>query len=99
MRTGKAFRHRALAEFIKVRLRAHGLANVNIHQLRASAATHMVNAGMKIGYAQHILGHQQLTTTKIYIHIRQDELKRRLAQAHPREAMEKRISIQGGSTK
>ena len=93
LRTGKAFRHRALAEFIKIRLRSHELPHLNIHQLRASAATHMVNAGMKIGYAQHLLGHQQLTTTERYVRIRRDELKRRLAHAHPREAMGKRISI------
>ena len=98
IRTGRAFRHRALAEFVKARLRRHGLQHLNIHQLRASAATHMVSAGMNVAYAQHILGHQELATTQSYIQIRQDELKHILAEAHPRAAMEKYISAQGEKT-
>jgi len=92
IRTRKPFRHRALAEFIKARLRKHGLPHLNIHQLRASAATHMVNAGMKIGYAQHILGHQELNTTKVYVQIRQKKLDHILVKHHPRAAMETQIS-------
>ena len=92
IRTGKPLRHRALAEFIKARLRKHGLPHLNIHQLRASATTHMVNAGMKIGYAQQILGHQELTTTKTYVQIHQKELQHLLAQAHPRAGMDTQLS-------
>ena len=92
IRTGKPFRHRAPAEFIKARLYKHGLPHLNIHQLRASAATHMVNAGMKIGYAQHMLGHQELNTTKTYVQIHQKELDHLLAKHHPRAAMETQIS-------
>ena len=92
IRSGKPFRHRALAEFIKARLRKHGLPHPNIHQLRASAATHMVNAGMKIGYAQHLLGHQELNTTKVYVQIHQKELDHLLVKHHPRAAMETQIS-------
>ena len=92
MRTGEALSHTALGEFVRYRLSIHGLSHLHIHQLRASAATHMVSAGMNISYAQHFLGHQELKTTNSYVHIRHDELKRHLVSAHPREAMERRLS-------
>ena len=91
IRTGRPIRHRALSEFIKERLRIHGLPHVNIHQLRASAATHMVNAGMTVGYAQHLLGHQDLATTKTYVQVHQQELRQLLTTVHPRLKMDLQI--------
>ena len=91
IRTGRPIRHRAIAEFTKARLRKHGLPHLNIHQLRASAVTHMVNAGMTIGYAQHLLGHQELATTKTYVQVHQQELRQLLATVHPRLKMDLQI--------
>lgn len=42
---------------------------VSVHTLRHSYATHLVEAGVNLGLIQTYLGHEQLTTTMIYIHL------------------------------
>lgn len=41
----------------------------SVHTLRHSYATHLVEAGVNLGLVQQYLGHGQLTTTLIYIHL------------------------------
>ncbi len=89
MRSGEPLTYRAITEFLSYRLKRVGFMNVSPHQLRASAATHMVSEGMSIGYLQRILGHKRLDTTKIYVQIHADELKRIMQRSHPRVHLEK----------
>jgi site-specific recombinase XerD len=91
MRTGVPLTHRGITEFLSYRLKRLGLANVSPHQLRASAATHMVSEGMSIGYLQRMLGHKRLNTTKIYVQIHADELKKVMQASHPRVHLQKTI--------
>ena len=91
MRSGVLLTDRAITEFLSYRLKRLGLPHLSPHQLRASAATHMVNEGMSIGYLQQMLGHQRLNTTKIYVQIHADELKRVLQSSHPRLHIEGKI--------
>ena len=90
MRSGAPLTNRALAEFLAYRLKRLRLKRIAPHRLRASAATHMVNAGMNIGFVQQILGHKRLDTTRIYVQIHADELKKVLERSHPRVHLEKR---------
>ncbi len=92
MRSGVPLSHRAITEFLTYRLKRLGFLKISPHQLRASAATHMVSEGMSIGYLQRILGHKGLNTTKTYVQIHADELKDVMQRSHPRVHLEKLIS-------
>jgi integrase/recombinase XerD len=95
MRTGRAISDRAFTEFLSYRLKRAGFEHFAPHQLRASAATHMVEEGLDAGHLQRILGHQRLNTTKIYIQLQTDSLKKVLATEHPRVLAEKDSQKQG----
>ena len=89
MRSGMPLTNRALTEFIAYRLARSGTERIAPHRLRASAATHMVSAGMNIGFVQQILGHKRLDTTRIYVKIHAAELKAVLERSHPRVTFKK----------
>ena len=47
---------------------------VNLHSLRHSYATHLLEQGLNIVTLKELLGHAQITTTMIYLHVAQCEL-------------------------
>jgi site-specific recombinase XerD len=57
-----AFRQAKLAAGIDKR-------GVSVHTLRHSYATHLLEAGVNIRVIQQYLGHAQLETTLIYLHL------------------------------
>lgn len=59
--------------------------NVSPHTLRHTFATHMVNSGCDIRVLQELLGHENLTTTEVYTHITNEELRNTYLKCHPRK--------------
>ena len=91
-RSRKPFTHRAIAEFIRYRLFKHRFPRFSLHQLRASAATHMVESGMDIAWVQRILGHSELKTTQRYVQLELRDIAAKLASFHSRTHLRRKIS-------
>jgi site-specific recombinase XerD len=51
------------------------------HSLRHSRATHLIRDGADIYTVSKLLRHQRIDTTTIYVHLAQEDLRSKLAQA------------------
>ncbi|MCF7884885.1 MAG: tyrosine recombinase XerC [Candidatus Marinimicrobia bacterium] len=53
------------------------------HILRHSFATHLIDNGAELSAVKELLGHESLSTTQIYTHVKMDRMKTLYNRAHP----------------
>lgn len=82
---GNPLTRRGVADILEKLIKKSSLKHkISPHTLRHTFATLLLNEGMDIREVQELLGHARLSTTSIYTHISNEELRRVYLNSHPR---------------
>lgn len=82
-RNGKAMQRRTIYERVRTwGERSHLPKRISPHKLRHTFATHLLKAGVGIVTLRDLLGHKQITSTQVYLHVTAQDL-REAADKHP----------------
>ncbi len=83
---GKQITRQGFFKILKELLREKGLnPDVSPHTLRHSFATHLLSHGADLRSIQEMLGHSDISTTKIYTHVSDEKVRNDYKMYHPRE--------------
>jgi integrase/recombinase XerD len=84
-RTGRALDRTNMWRLVRKCAEAAGIeGRISPHTLRHSFATHLLAGGADLRIIQELLGHASLTTTQVYTHVDETELRRVHKMYHPR---------------
>ncbi len=81
---GKPLTRQAAWAIIKRHAESAGLKKISPHTLRHSFATHLLQRGADSRSVQALLGHTDISTTQIYTHITNNQLRSTYDRHHPR---------------
>ncbi len=82
---GKGMTRVGFFKIIKSIAKEKGITkNIHPHILRHSFATHILENGADLRIIQELLGHENISTTEIYTHVRTDLIRKNYDDFHPR---------------
>ncbi len=82
---GKGLSRVGFFKIIKSIAKEKGITkNIHPHILRHSFATHILENGADLRIIQELLGHENISTTQIYTHVRTDLIRKNYDDFHPR---------------
>lgn len=85
---GNKLNDRIIRTIVDDNMRRAGInKKISPHTLRHTYATHMLNEGADIKTVGDLLGHESISTTTIYTHLSNEQLKKVYLNAHPRAKM------------
>jgi integrase/recombinase XerD len=84
-RTGQPMERIGLWMLVERQARKSGLLKmIGPHVLRHCFATHLIGGGADLRVVQELLGHSDISTTQVYMHVDSQRLKAVHAKFHPR---------------
>lgn len=87
LRRGSSLSRITIFHIVKTLCQAAGIrSSISPHTFRHSFATHLLEGGANLRVIQEMLGHEEIGTTEIYMHINRRRLKEEILLHHPRNA-------------
>ena len=69
---------RAIQELVRKYLREAAIENATVHTLRHTFGTHQVRKGTNLRVVQEAMGHADLKTTSVYVHLAREQMDEQL---------------------